>query len=336
MTDRVLLTGISGFLGGHVALALLRAGYAVRSKKQADRVKKALDKVGADVTQLEFVELDLLEDEGWMEAARGCRYLQHTASPFVIRQPRDRNELIEPAVEGTRRAIEAALAANVEAVVVTSSIAAMIYGHDHKDEPFTEQDWTQLGQPGVSAYAESKTRAEQEAWRLMDAAGRHDDLAVINPGAILGPLLDNDPGTSAGLVLRMLDGTMPAAPHIALNWVDVRDVADLHVVTMKRPCAGGHRHVIAERTLSLMAIAQTLRPAFPDRAGKLPRFELPDWSVRLAGLFDRDIRENASELGIPKRLDSTRAKNLLNRPLISTHDSAIATARSLVAQGVLK
>ncbi|RYF88076.1 MAG: NAD-dependent epimerase/dehydratase family protein, partial [Caulobacteraceae bacterium] len=209
--DRVLLTGISGFLGGHVALQLLDAGYAVRgsvrSLGKADKVRATMARAGADVSRLEFVALDLLSDDGWAEAARDCRYLQHTASPFVLDIPADKMELIRPAVEGTERALHAALAAGVERIVLTSSTAAIAYGHDRsRTAPFTAADWTNLQGDHVPPYQESKTRAERRAWAIMDAAGRHDDLVTINPGGILGPLLDEDPGTSAALVSRLLDG----------------------------------------------------------------------------------------------------------------------------------
>lgn len=331
MSDRVLLTGVSGFVGGHLAVQLLQAGYmvrgSVRSLDKADKVRDTLARAGADVSRLEFVALDLLKDEGWVAAMAGCRYLQHTASPFVLRVPKDPQELIRPAVEGTRRAIEAALAAQVERVVLTSSIAAIQYGHSSHDRPLTEADWTKTDNARVGAYARSKTLAEQEAWRLMEAAGRRNDLAVINPAGIFGPLLDEDPGTSATIIQRMLKGNMPALPRIHTSIVDVRDVALLHVDAMTNPAAGGQRCIAAVDTLSLKEIANLLRPAFPQR--RIPRHEIPDWIVRLAGRFNAEIRDNLSELGAIKHLDGTRAPARLNRPLIPAEESAIATGKSL-------
>lgn len=331
--DRVLLTGISGFLGGHVALALLKAGYTVRGSvrklAKADKVRASLKAAGADLSRLEFVELDLLSDAGWDEAMDGVRYLQHTASPFVIDLPEDKNELIRPAVEGTERALKAALRAGVERIVLTSSMAAIAYGHDKaRTRPFTAADWTDLEGRGVNAYIESKTLAERRAWEIMRAAGRERDLATINPSAILGPLLDEDPGTSALMVKRLLDGSVPALPRIPFVIVDVRDIAEAHVKAMTEGSAGGRRFPMGERTLLMTELADIVRKAAPGR--KVPRLNMPDWAVRLYGLFDRDVRGILNELGVLKALDSSAAIALLGRPLVPASQSVAATTASLI------
>lgn len=336
MPDRVLLTGVSGFLGGHVAKALLAEGYqvrgSVRNLAKADKARDTLAKAGTDLSRLEFVALDLLKDDGWDAAARGCRFVAHTASPFVIQMPADKMELIRPAIEGTERALNAALKAGVERIVVTSSMAAIAYGHDRsRTAPFTAGDWTDLEGRGCNAYVESKTRAERRAWEIMNAAGREKDLAVINPSGIYGPLLDEDPGTSALLVKRLLDGSMPAAPRFNFAIVDVRDVAAAHVAALKAPAAGGHRFPMGERTLSIKECADILRRRLPASARKSPRFEMPDWAVRIYALFDSDLRGNLGELGVVRRMDSRDVVALLGRDLISAEDALLATAESLIA-----
>ncbi len=340
MSDTVLLTGISGFLGGHVALALLAAGYSVRGSlrnpARAEHVRATSTKAGADVGQLEFVTLDLTKDEGWEAAAQGCRYVAHTASPFVVRMPADKMELIRPAVEGTERALQAALKAGAERIVLTSSMAAIAYGHDRtRTAPFTAKDWTNLEGSSGSAYTESKTRAERRAWEMMKAAGREGDLAVINPGLILGPLLDEDPGTSAIAVTRLLNGTVPAAPRLAFTIIDVRDVAAAHVAALADPRAGGRQFPMGESTMFFKEVAETLRRRFPERSRKLPRFEMPDWAVRLYALFDSDIRGTVGELGVVRRVNSSEVEALLRRKLIPAEEAIVATAQSAIAHRIV-
>lgn len=340
MADLVMLTGISGFLGGHVALALLQEGYRVRGSvrdlARTASVKANLLKAGADVSRLEFVKLDLLSDAGWTEALRGARYLQHTASPFVSTMPRDKMELVRPAVDGTRRSLEAALAANVERVVVTSSMAAIAYGHERsRTRPYGPDDWTNLNGRHVSPYAESKTLGEREAWMIMDRAGRHDDLAVLNPYYILGPLLDDDPGTSASLILRLMDGSIPMSAGFYFPVVDVRDVAEAHVRAMTSPIAGGHRFPIAGPPLAFIEVAQIIGKAMPEFAKRLPTRNAPDWLVRLFGPLTPEMRGNSGEVGVIRTPDATEGIRLLGHPLISPAEAILATARDLVVRGLV-
>lgn len=342
MPGRVLVTGVSGVIGGHVALALLYAGYAVRGSvrdpARADEVRANLARAGADISRLEIVELDLLDDSGWMEAAAGCRYLQHIASPLSVRPPRHPDILVRPAVEGTRRAVSAALAAGVERIVVTSSVAAITAGHPAgRIEPFTGADWSLTEGEGVYAYSEAKTRAELEAWTLVEEAGRRDVLATIHPTFVLGPLLGTDQGGSSLIISRLIDGSAPLAPHFKLDIVDARDVAALHLAAMEKPLAGGTRYLASGGAILLPELVAELRAAFPQLSGRLPRLPAPDWLFRAYGMFNRDFRANLSGLRpLSPGYDATPAQQLLGRSFIPARNAAIATAHSLLDLGIVR
>lgn len=338
MKARVLVTGISGFIGSHVALALLYAGYGVRGSlrdmRRAGEVAEMLERAGGDLSRLEFVPLDLEDDHGWREAMDGVRFVQHVASPNATREPDDPNDMIGPAVDGTRRAIAAALDADIERIVVTSSVAAIAYGHADPSGPFTDADWTEIGGDDVTPYTESKTRAELEAWTLMEAVGRRADLVTINPSVVLGPLLGRDVGASAQVVQRLIGA--PVVPNVGFNVVDVRDVANLHVAAMTSPSAGGHRYIAAAAPATAVEIAEALRSAFPDLADRFPRLVVHDWLVRLAGRLSPEVRSILPNLGVIRRYDAKPAEALLGRPFITPRVAAAATLQSLLDLGLVR
>ncbi|MEP3347864.1 MAG: NAD-dependent epimerase/dehydratase family protein [Litoreibacter sp.] len=330
----VLLTGVTGYLGGHLAVALLRAGYKVRGSlrtpSRSAETQIAIKEAGGDVSHLEFVELDLTKDAGWIEACNGVDYLVHAASPFVTSMPKDKAELITPAVEGTQRALSAARDAGVERVVLTSSIAAIVPGRG-KSGPsnLDASDWADPD-GDVNAYVESKIRAEQKAWDILKPGTTKTELAVINPGFIVGPLLDSDPGTSGALFQRFLRGEIPVAPHLHMHSVDVRDLAHMHVAALTDPSVVGARTIASFDSYSIMQLATCLKKAFPAYSKKVPKFQAPDWFIRLVALVDADVRGSLKELGYNPTLDEAPGRALLGRAPIPIADSYVATAQSLI------
>ncbi|MEP2470572.1 NAD-dependent epimerase/dehydratase family protein [Roseobacter sp.] len=335
----VLLTGVTGFLGGHIAVALLRAGYKVRGSLRTPSrsavTKKAIQEAGGDVSHLEFVELDLTKDAGWAEACEGVDYTVHAASPFVTSMPKDKAELITPAVEGTKRALTAARDAGVARVVLTSSIVAIVPGRGKSGPSHLDaSDWSDPD-GDVNAYVESKIRAEKKAWDILKPGATKTELAVINPAFIVGPLLDSDPGTSGALFQRFLRGEIPVAPHLYLHSVDVRDLADIHVAALTDPSAVGKRTIASFESYSIMQIASCLKTAFPAYSKKVPKFQAPDWMIRLIALADADVRGSLKELGYNPTLDEAPGRALLGRPPILIADSYVATAQSLIERNLV-
>ncbi|MDR3416506.1 MAG: aldehyde reductase [Nevskia sp.] len=332
----VLVTGGSGFIGGHCILQLLAAGHEVRTtvrnlQREAE-VRAVLDKAGADTKErLRFFAADLENDKGWAEAVAGCEYVLHVASPFPPGVPKDENELIVPAREGALRALRASRDAGVKRVVLTSSFAAIGYGRDiPKPTPYDETDWTDPVGADVSPYVKSKTLAERAAWDFMAKEGRGMELAVVNPVAVLGPVLSRDLSTSILIVQRMMKG-MPGVPNLYFGVVDVRDVADLHLRAMVHPAAKGERFLaVAGDFMSMLQIAQVLRSRLGAAGRKAPTRQLPDWLVRLASMFDPAVKLALPELGKPKNGTNAKARRLLGWEPRSNEEAVVAAAQSLV------
>lgn len=338
--ETVLVTGATGFLAQHCIVQLLNAGHAVRgtvrSLKRETEVREAVRRGGADDASLSLMEADLTADAGWDAAAAGCTYVLHVASPFPLVQPEDEQELIRPAREGALRVLAAAAGAGVKRVVLTSSIAAVSAGRD-KSQTFDESDWTDIQGPNVSAYEKSKTIAEQAAWDFM-ATGEAGamELAVINPGAILGPILSADTSSSLEIVRQLMARALPACPRIGFPIVDVRDVAAAHLTAMTKPEAAGKRFICTEKQAWFSEIAKVLDARFSPEGWKIPTGELPDWVVRLVAMFNPTIRSILPSLGVERRYDTRRIWKELDWKPVGLEAMVIASAESLIALGVVK
>ncbi len=338
----VLVTGGSGFIGSHCILQLLAAGHrvrtSVRSLGREATVRAMLKQGGAEPGErLSFVEADLERDVGWPAAVAGCDYVLHVASPFPPDLPKHEDELIVPAREGALRVLRAARDAGVRRVVLTSSFAAVGYGHPPQPAPFDETSWTDLDGAGVLPYIKSKTLAERAAWDFIAREGGALELAVVNPVGVFGPVLGQDYSTSILLVQRLMDGAMPGCPQLCFGVVDVRDVADLHLRAMTDPAAAGERFLaVAGDFLWIREIARALRQQLGTSARKVPMRQLPNWLVRLAALRDPAIRQILPELGMHKNASSAKARRVLGWSPRPPQDAVVATAESLLRLGLLR
>ena len=271
MTDKVLLTGISGWIAKHTAIELLNVGYevlgTVRNNTLIEQTKETISK-HAPIDNLSFVELDLLKDDGWNEAAKDCKYIMHIASPFPYKVSNNRDSLLAPAVDGTLRVLNAGINANVDQIIKTSSIVAM-FRKPNRSNPYTfgENDWTDENwSEGVTDYFLSKTKAERLAWELMENKGLKNKLTTICPGGVFGDALDKKGGTSIEYVRQFLKGKFPAAPKWGVLISDVKDVAKAHVACIGNNNVGGRRLIVGKEVKTLIELSQIMAEAMPEYA----------------------------------------------------------------------
>lgn len=334
--ELVLVTGGSGFVGIFCIIELLQQGYRVRTtvralKREAD-VRSMLKQAGIEAgAALTFAQADLLSDTDWAEAVAGCTYVLHVASPFPLSSPKDENELIIPAREGSLRVLKAARNAGVKRLVLTSSFAAIGYG-ESIGRPFNETDWT-YPNGKIGAYIKSKTIAELAAWEFIKQEGGTLEMSVVNPVGIFGPALGNDYSSSIQIIQRMMEGKLPAVPDIATGVVDVRDVADLHVRAMTSPAANGERFLaVAGDFVSLPEIARILKKNLGNDAAKVATRVAPNWLFKLLGLFNGEMKMVSNELGKQKNGTNKKAREVLGWKPRTTEEAIVASGKSLAGK----
>ena len=333
--SEVLVTGGSGYIGSWCVLALLANGHTVRTTvrdlKKEPAVRAMLRAGGApENAPLTVLQADLQQDAGWREAVEGCDYVLHVASPTLTSLPRNDDEMVVPARDGVLRVLRAAREAGVKRVVLTSAFGAVGMGHPEKSRVFTEEDWSNVD-AGIAPYQKSKTLAEKAAWEFVAEHGGIE-LAVVNPVGVFGPVLGSDYSPSLGLVQRMLDGDLPALPKFAMGYVDVRDVADLHLRAMTDPAAAGERFLaISGHSLWVREIAAILRDRLGDRAAKVPTRELPVWTARVLAPVNPGLRILRPQLGRNFDATSQKAERMLGWSPRPIEDTIVDTAESLLA-----
>jgi len=338
MAGSVLVTGGTGYIGGELIEQLLARGWrvhtTVRSKTKSEaRLRERFADAG---DRLAVFEADLTSDAGWTEANAGCSHVAHVASPFPVGVPRDADELIVPAREGTLRALRFAKAAGVARFVQTSSAAAIAYGHPPGKNRFDERDWTVVDAPGVQPYVQSKTIAERAARDWVAAEGGDLVFCSINPVGVFGPVASDDLSASVEFLRRLLAGQIPALPDIGIGVVDVRDVAALHVLALEADPAkvAGERFAAATEFLWMADMARILRERLGDAARKVPTRRMPTWMLKLLALASRDIRTMAGEAGRLRDVSGRHAVETLGWTPRRADDTIVETAHSLIALGL--
>ncbi|MBB3842116.1 nucleoside-diphosphate-sugar epimerase [Runella defluvii] len=338
---KVLVTGITGFLGSHTAIQLLEKGYEVvgtlRSLQRADAIKAVIGQHTANTHLLSFAEADLSNEKVWMLLTKEMDYVQHIASPFPRELPKNDEELIEPAKNGVLNILKAASKNGVKRVVLTSSSSAILYGRAKNDKNVVldENTWTDVSNlADTTPYFRSKTIAEKAAWEYIKTDKSGLELTTVLPGAILGPVLEEDFGTSANIVIKALDGTMPALPAIGFDMVDVRSVAELLILAMEKPQAAHQRYAGSAGFISFKEVAQLLKTAYPRR--RIPSFLLPNFVVQLFSLFDKTLQPILVDLGVERKINNSKAINELGWRPRTNREAVLACAESVLKLGIVQ
>jgi Nucleoside-diphosphate-sugar epimerases len=336
--ELVLVTGGSGFIAVHIILKLLKRGYRVRTTlrtlSRQDEVKSMLAKGGAvDFENLEFIQTDLTSDINWIEAVTDANYVIHVASPTPATRPDDGDEMVKMAVDGTLRVMKAAKAAGVKRVVLTSASGAVLSGHKSHPEIFTEEDWTDLS-GNIDAYQRSKTMAELAAWEF--AKKENMELSAVTPVAVMGPVLGQDFSHSNQIIRAMLKGDMPFLLNIGFDYVDVRDVAELHLLAMTCPEAAGERFIATTgENLTYKEEAKILQRYLGSTAKKVSTKALPDFMIKFMAIFKKDLRMPATFLGQNTACSNAKAKKLLGWQPRPAEEAIVATAKSMIELGLI-
>jgi dihydroflavonol-4-reductase len=342
MSGTVLVTGGSGYIAGYTIRQLVAEGWTVRttvrSMAREAELRRLLD---VDNARLSFHEADLENDEGWAEAVAGCTHVAHIASPFPGNSVRDPQDLIRPARDGVLRALRFAHDAGVQRFVMTSSSAAIAYGHVPDRDIYTEADWTNPDYPGTPAYTQSKAIAERAARDWIKAEGRGPDgtkmeFCTINPVMVCGPVMSADYSTSVMLIEKILSGSLGGAPDFGFGIVDVRDVADIHVRALLADNMDGERLIASGPFLKIVEIAHILKERLGAQGRRVATRKIPNFLIRLAALFSPTVAQVTGELGKTRNLDASHARDVLGWVPRPVEETLIDCAQSLIGHGIVR
>lgn len=337
MAGTVFVSGGSGYIAGFLIRQLVAEGWMVHTSiRNLAKEAEVRTNLAVDNSKVKFFAADLMGDAGWAEAMAGCSHVAHVASPLPSNAPKSDDELIIPARDGALRALKAAKAAGVKRFVMTSSMAAIAYGHGKGKHVFTEADWTDVSSPDAYAYVKSKTIAERAARDWVAAEGAGMEFCTVNPSLVLGPLQSGDFSTSLEAIKKLLEGSLPGLPNFGFGVVDVRDVADMHVRCLNAPGMADERFICSGPFMMMTEVAAVLKSGLGDQARKVPTRKLPDWLLKVLALFDPVVRQVVGELGNVRASPADHAKEKLGWVPRPAEESIVDTARDMIRLGIVK
>jgi len=284
----ILVTGATGYISAHCIKLLLEQGYkvrgSVRSLSNKDKYQYLYDLVPEKKANLSFVEAELTDPRAWLKAVEGCDYILHVASPIPPYIPKDENEVIKPAVEGTINVLEGAVEKGVKKVVITSTCLAIWIGNE--DKVITEDDWSDLSK--CAHYPKSKILAERAAWEFYEKNKDKIDVTVVNPSLVLGPTLTRQGNASEALIAEIMKNSYPGIPTPDCGYAvcDVRDAAEAHIRALCNKDSKGKRYIVSGYNTTTEEIVNILKSEF-DRYG----YEFPTKKVTL-----QEIKESGNQV----------------------------------------
>ncbi|XP_022084150.1 NADPH-dependent methylglyoxal reductase GRE2-like isoform X3 [Acanthaster planci] len=341
--ERVLVTGASGFVASHVVQQLLQTEYnvrgTVRSLSNETKVKHLKSMCGNSRSPLELVEADLMNQESWISAVKDCRYVLHIASPFPVSSPKDESELIIPAVDGTKNVLEAcAKTPTVKRVVLTSSVVAVADFSKVSEKAACESDWPDVDV--LDPYSKSKMLAEKAAWSFVEELKSRGDptfeLAVINPGYVMGPVISGTSCTSMEVVKRLMCRDPPLIPKMNFSVADVRDVAASHIAAMTHPEAPGQRFIVTSGNIWMSDMSQVLNEEFHDQGYRPAQMKVPHFFFKMFAKFDSTANRIAPMWGKETVFDNSKMKNILKIEPHPLKQTIVDMAYSMIDGGFLK
>ncbi|KAL4205169.1 hypothetical protein AMTRI_Chr01g135980 [Amborella trichopoda] len=315
----VCVTGASGYIGSWLVKLLLQRGYTVRATvrdiNDSKKTKHLFELDGAN-ERLKLFKAENMEDRSFDAAVDGCDGVFHVASPVVFSVKDPQTEIIDPAVKGTLNVLgSCSKFSSIKRVVVTSSMAAVVYNKNPRS-PDVVVDETWFSDPTVCKdtqnwYALSKILAEKAAWDF--AKEKEIDLVVMNPGLVIGPLLQPNLNSSCAIILNLLNGS-PPNENITFNWITVQDVAEAHILAYEVPSASG-RYCLVERREHYSKIVKVLHELYPEYPIPQSRWAdenpFPPYQVSKEKTQKLGVNFTPIEVGLKETVESLKEKKFL-------------------------
>ena len=309
----ILVTGGTSYIGKHVIAQLFDKNYSVRTtvrdKSKSDEVKSDIEKHLGKEVSLDVHIADLLKDDGWEEAIKGCDAIMHVAGPFPVGYDGGEKELTGPHEDGAMRVFKLAKEHGIKRIILTSSVASIWMDSTIEDTVryIDENNWTNLDDDNIDAYTKGKALKEKAAWDFVDK-NESLKLTTILPSVVMGPGIGKPVRRgSMELFMMLTNKEMPVAPPLKMGVVDVRDVAKMHIAALENDESIGKRVILAEDTYWMKDFCKMLN----DLGHNAPTFSPPVFLVKFMANFDKTIKPVKPLLGVDIRFNTEIAKTVL-------------------------